>query len=204
MAAEQRLRNICVCVCAWEIECMDIVKHIYFEAFSFPHCELALLHTYASCFPTCTAFPRLSSAAGPVCVFVFSNTCSNSCFLFNTWICFSLVFILYMEHQDALPSYSLFWLPFFCANTHNSSGLICYSFPLASASPSSQPMGLMAQDLSLLTLLVVRLQRYFFFFYPLSLSLLPFLCCTDFSLLHVHSERSLKAPLTRAEACWDL
>lgn len=158
---------------------MDIVKHIYFEAFSFPHCELALLHTYASCFPTCTAFPRLSSAAGPVCVFVFSNTCSNSCFLFNTWICFSLVFILYMEHQDALPSYSLFWLPFFCANTHNSSGLICCSFPLASASPSSQPMGLMAQDLSLLTLLVVRLQRYFFFFFLPALFIF-----TAFPLLH--------------------
>lgn len=51
MAAEQRLRKIstymCVCVCV--MDCMDIIEYIYFEAFSFPHCEQALLHTYASC-----------------------------------------------------------------------------------------------------------------------------------------------------------
>lgn len=73
-----------------------------FEAFSFPHCEQASLHTYDSCPQHALLFPRLSSKAGSVCVFVFS--------LMTRFIeskCFSLAFILDMEHQDALPLYSV-------------------------------------------------------------------------------------------------
>lgn len=76
--------------------------------------------------------------------------------------------ILHVEHQDALHhalcSNSHHAL---CADTHNTFGLIYCSLPSPPLPPSSQPMGLMAQDLSLLPLLVVRLRR-FFLFYPLS------------------------------------
>lgn len=78
MAAEQRLRKIYMCVCVRLQESVDIFEHIYFEAFSFPHCEQALLHTYAvPAVPTCTAFPVYHlQLVQCVCVF---------CFLINKW-----------------------------------------------------------------------------------------------------------------------
>lgn len=101
------------------------------------------------------------------CVCLFKQHIFNPCFLFNKWIYLTKVLQLRLHSWYGTPGcapivlcvltpMTLFF--FFCANTHNSSGLICCSFPLASAFPL-----LPTQDLSLLPLLVVRLQSYFFF-----------------------------------------
>lgn len=102
--------------------------------------------------------------------------------LFNQ--CFSNAFILDMEHQDALPSYSVsnsqkgfiyfyLFIHLFCANTHNSSGLICCSFPLASAFPFFPTNGLNGSGSQsatpvggkITTLLLLNCSSSFFFFY---------------------------------------
>lgn len=121
--------------------------------------RLCFIYIYAvPAVPTCTAFPVLSSAAGSVCVCVCVFV-----FLVNKWI--YLIKVLQLRrhswygntwkrsHRTLCPNAH----DAFCANTHNSSGLICCSFPSPLLSLSSKPMGLMAQDLSLLPLLVVRL-----------------------------------------------
>lgn len=60
-------------LCETEREGANVFEHIYFRAFYFPHCEQALVCTYTvPVFPTCTAFPSLSSAAGSVYVFVLA------------------------------------------------------------------------------------------------------------------------------------
>lgn len=138
---------------------MDIFDHIYFEAFSFPHCEQALLHIYMPCQLSQHALLSQSyhlQLVQCVCVCVFV-------FLVNKWI--YLIKVLQLRrhswygntwkrsHRTLCPNAH----DAFCANTHNSSGLICCSFPSPLLSLSSKPMGLMAQDLSLLPLLVVRL-----------------------------------------------
>lgn len=113
-------------------------------------------------------FSQPSSAAGSLCLFdsFFFPPRKNK----TTFVQIKLSnvsFILGGVYKDVLPWHCLFWLPlrFFCHNTHNSSGLTCCSFPLTCFPPFSKPMGLMAQDLSLLPPLVVRLQRLFFFLF---------------------------------------
>lgn len=152
-------------------------------------------------------FSQPSSAAGSLCLFdsFFFPPRKNK----TTFVQIKLSnvsFILGGVYKDVLPWHCLFWLPlrFFCHNTHNSSGLTCCSFPLTCFPPFSKPMGLMAQDLSLLPPLVVRLQRLFFFLFLLLLYyvVLPFLCCSHQHFLHVHLNGNLSSS-TLAEACWD-
>ena len=89
-----------------------------------------------------------------------------------------------MEHQDALPSCSnphdtlFIYLFIFCANSHNSSGLICCSFPLASAFPLLPTNGLNGSGSQSATPVGGK-STTLLLFYPLSLSLLPLICCPD-------------------------
>lgn len=55
------------------------------------------------------------------------------------WLCLHFG----MDDQDALPCFCvLTFVPLLCANTHNSSGLICCSFPLTCAFPLLPTNGL--------------------------------------------------------------
>lgn len=161
MAAEQRLRKIStyVCVCVRARECGYFWPYLLWGFFFSSLWTGFASYIYAvPAVPTCTAFPVLSSAAGSVCVCVCVFV-----FLVNKWI--YLIKVLQLRrhswygntwkrsHRTLCPNAH----DAFCANTHNSSGLICCSFPSPLLSLSSKPMGLMAQDLSLLPLLVVRL-----------------------------------------------
>lgn len=139
------------------------------------------------------------------CVFVLAAHFFSRCFLFNQWIYLIKVLQLRLHSWYGTPGCTPIVLcsnshdAFFCANTHNSYGLICCSFPLASAFPLLPTNGLNGSGSQSATPVGGKITTLFLF--TRSLSLLPFLCCP---LLHVHPGRSLKAPPTLAEACWDL
>lgn len=90
-----------------------------------------------------------------------------------------------MDHQDPLPSYSYFFkLPwrFFCANTHNSSDLICCSFPLTSAFPPFFPTnGLNGSGSQSATPVGGKITTLLIFT-PLSLAVLSFLCFPNLTI----------------------
>lgn len=128
MAAEQRLRkyfHICVCD--------EVYGYFYAYLLLRPFLFLIvsrLRFIHVPAVPTCIAFPRLSSAAGSVCV-CLSSTFFSSCFLFNQSASASPSFLIWntrMRSHRTLCSNS-HDSHFFCANTHNLYGLICCSFP---------------------------------------------------------------------------
>ncbi len=142
MAAEQRLRKTFTYLCERVCGCF---RAYLISRLSFFHCEQALLHTYASC-SNMHCFSRLSSAAGRVCV-CFSNTSLNVCFLFSKWLYLIKVLQLRLHSRCGTPgcapiSVMIPMTFFILRDTHNSYGLICCSFPLASAFPLFPTNGL--------------------------------------------------------------
>lgn len=167
MAAEERGLERRLCVKVWmEIsKPCELLSHFYF-----PHGERASSHT-------CASFPDMHCFSQAI---ICSSVCFQSVFLLfqkkkqNKAISLVLKLCLHSWHgppgcapimQCLTPMMPLllFFFFFFCANTHNSSWFnLLFLPPRFCPPPFSQPLGLIAQDLSLLPLSVVRLKHYYF------------------------------------------
>lgn len=137
---------MCVCVCC---ERVDIFKHIYFRGILFSSWWTGFA-SYICQLSQHALLPPGSHLQLVQSVCLFYQHIFNSCFLFNKWIYLIQVLQLHLHSWSGtsrMRSHRTLcltpWSPFFgCAHIHNSSGLICCSFPLASAFPFLPTNGL--------------------------------------------------------------